>query len=286
MIFTKDPKLKYTDMAIFFDNNFWTIDGENCRDDNKCYMYLYLIYHMLACRGKYFHKYTDYDLFASFAATTIYMRFMKKDARGERIKSVLNYAKSSVYPLKIMFQREAFEEVINKDVNPNVCIENITNNLKDAIQQDYTYGFEEEVERTINQLPSLIKNELAKSPYKNQSLMCHKLYMSCLLTFLNSITLRNEFKEKLKRKRGKTLEREMFVLLQQERESCVILWHLESKYRNYVTLLYNKVRNKFSDELESTKHYFELSDDALNTILLSAYESHSSSYEETMEDFS
>ena len=97
MIYPKPKDMKYTDMSKYFDENFWS---DNTNDD-LCYKYLYLIFDMLAHTKSMFHLYSDYQNFALFSATTIYMRFLKKKKNGQpRVKSVLNYCKATVKHLK------------------------------------------------------------------------------------------------------------------------------------------------------------------------------------------
>lgn len=74
MLFTKDPDMSYTDMCIFFDNNFYSED----RDDELCFKYMYLVYYMLAFKKHYLQNYNEYDEFAEYATITIYTRYLKK----------------------------------------------------------------------------------------------------------------------------------------------------------------------------------------------------------------
>ena len=69
-----DNKAKniYTRMALYFDLFIYS----DKRDDTLLYQYLYHIIYMLACRKKYFVSWEDYDNFALYMATKVYMRYI------------------------------------------------------------------------------------------------------------------------------------------------------------------------------------------------------------------
>ena len=123
-------------MAVWFDLHFW----EDNRDEETCYKYLYLTYYMLGNTKHYFMRYEDTDKYAQFCATTIYFRLLKKLNNGERIKSILNYAKKTCYPLKVMYQKQEFNFIVNPKVTSKFDPIGFTNSLKESIQSQYNDG--------------------------------------------------------------------------------------------------------------------------------------------------
>ena len=109
--FTKPAGKRYVDMCIEFDNEFYGPD----RDDDKLFCYVFLLFKMFAYKSNYFRDREDYDQYAMFAASTVYMRYIRKWARGERIKSVLNYVKKVKGPLKVTYQNENFAQIFDPE---------------------------------------------------------------------------------------------------------------------------------------------------------------------------
>lgn len=77
MTYNKPSNLKFTQIAMYFDKHFWE-DTDETRNDDILYQYLYHILYMLSCKQKWFKAFKDYDEFALFAATKLYIRFMNR----------------------------------------------------------------------------------------------------------------------------------------------------------------------------------------------------------------
>lgn len=269
----KKAKDIHSKMAIYFDENFYS----EKRNDNNCYRYMYLIYYMLACGKKYFHNYEDYDEYAQFAATTIYIRFLKKLENGERIKSILNYAKSTLYPLKVMYQNDSFRTVVDEEHDPRYNSVSFQQMLRDNIQAQY---YKDELDKYIvdvfKEIPRMIKERILLTPYKQDKLMVKKIYMSCLLSFLSSITLSNESLERINNKLVNNLygvsEDYICKLYNRERESGVILWKLDESMKDFIQVLVNSIRRDIFKEIEESKGSLTLGDNILDAILYSAWE--------------
>lgn len=271
MIYTKPADMAYTDMAKYFDEHFWT--DETTREDLTLYKYLYLIFYMLAATKKYFHKFEDFDLYAQFAATTIYMRLIKKQRKGDKVKSILNYAKASCYALKVMYQNENFSEVINPEVDDNINTTAIKNYCTQTIQQDYLEGLAEELTALLKKVPGFIKQVINNTPFKRNCKLCYQFYFSLLLSFLNLFTLPNTVIKKLEDPDTDSLKTTQLVSqsLKYELEDPVILWNLPEAYHDYLTILFKKVSNKLSEQIKDTQNSYELSDDIITEIMATAY---------------
>ena len=270
MLYSKDDK-KYTTMCKEFDEEFYS----GHRDDDKLFKYMYLVFYMLACKSNYFTKFEYYDKYAQYAATTIYNRYLKKEKKGVHIKSLLNYAKSCKGHLKTDFQKEEFQQVSNKeDENASAYSTTYRQMIEDyCCNEDLV----RDTEDMLSNIKLVFKEVLSESPFKNNALLMKNIYTSCLLTMISSITLNNEFLEKLENKMSKkTVDSEYIIKqFQRERQSEPILWNLDDSYSQIISLLVNKVRIKMSDELNSIRSSYTLPDDIIDSIIANSIkESH------------
>lgn len=258
-------------MSIWFDEHFY---DEN-RDDYTCFRYLYLIYHMLARVKHFFFKFEDYDNYAQFAASTIYMRFIRKQENGERIKSVLNYAKKTANPLKVMYQNAEFRNVVDVNKDPKSDITLVKNYLRDNVQSQYNDGLSEDVCEMFKTIPYMIKKALTESPYRSDSVEYRRIYVSCLITLLKSFTLSNKNIIKLKKAKEDNInisDETICKMYNKEREYSTSVWRLSPSMGNYIQLITNKVRKMISEEMSEIKSSYTIDDDTLDAILMSAWE--------------
>ena len=267
MLYTKNDDKRYTMMCKEFDEEFPRQD----RDDNKLYRYLYLIFYMLACKENFFQtNFADYDKYAQFAATTIYMRFLKKLEHGERVKSILNYAKASMRFLKTMYQNEEFETIISPE--HGVDTTKLSASIHDSIVADYSDGLVEDMERTLCSIGDVINDVLDETQFANNELTRHRLYISCMLTLLNSITLPRDSSLLKSRGRNKNTNDTLFIeALSREREKPTIMWNLNDNLSSQVKVIVNKVRKDLSENINEVSKDHTLPDDVVDLILSNAF---------------
>lgn len=267
MTYNRPPGMKYTEMAMYFDAHI----HDNPRNDDILYQYLYHIIYMLACKSRYFHKFAEYDSFALHAATRIYMRCINENS--ERITSILNYVKAVLYPIKVDYQRDEFNEIINPEIDKEINTDKITAIMEESIQADYRYDMREDIIRSFGNISKVIKDVLYQTPYRKDKLLIKKLYMSVLLSMLKSFTLSNNNIQKLQRKesRKQIKDAQIIAMLEHENSTCITTWHLDSKWNSYIRLLCNKVRKLMNEDIAGIKSSFELSSDDINAIIMSAY---------------
>ena len=272
MIFNKPNNKRIVDLCIEFDKLF-PLEKDDAMH-TKLYSYLYLIYYSLGRKKEFFKLYEDYEGYAHYAATTIYLRFLKKQKNGEPIGSVLNYAKSTLNPLKVAYQNENFHEVINGEVDDSIDTGALNSILKEQIQSEYNYGLSEEMEEVLGKLPIFIKKAIKETPFRTDKLMCHRLYMSCLISLLKSFTLSNSTKRKLNNKADNNIQEDNIITAayKKDRYSSATVWHLPDSYTNYIQFLTNKVRVMTTVELDETRHSYDLDDGVLDAIMMSAYD--------------
>lgn len=111
MLYYKDKGMKYTDMCIWFDGNFYKED----RDEERLYKYLYLLCVMLAGSKHYFNTQKEYDDFGQYAAGVIWCRMTSKyEKSGEKVKSILNYLKGSIYGISCNFRTSEYRDISDR----------------------------------------------------------------------------------------------------------------------------------------------------------------------------
>lgn len=280
MTYHKPANMKYTDMCIYFDAHIY----KSNRDENLLYQYLYHVCYMLASKGRYFKNFDDYDTFALYASSRLYLRYPSTDKcedtpKENRIKSVLNYTKATVYPLKVDYQKENFAQIYSYQ-NPDE-IESLADITKQSIQQDYSKNLYQDVFDSLKLIPKTIKSRIKETPYKNDALMSKKLYMSCLLTFINSMTLSNDKIKKILSKNDINDKEDLFIKsLQRERQDAVMLWHLDDSFKDYVKIITNKVRRDVDNEINETKKSYSLTETELEGIMATAFSSSENNYNE------
>lgn len=283
MVFKKPKGIKYTDMAIYIDEHIYKED----KNEDLIYQYIYHLCYVLACKGKYFKNFQDYDDFAIFAASKVYMRLVDKrqfnPEPGERkldvIKSVLNYIKLTLYGMKVDYQKDTYKQIIDPRLNDKIDIDKLKYSFKEQIENNYWFDLQKNIFDDLNELPDIIKDIVSKTPYKDDKIITKRLYISCLITILKSITLSNNNQERLRKRELKNSDTEdlLYKLYQEEKQDSLTLWRLDESMSNYVNILCNKIRKNIASRLMDTKKSYEITEEMMEAIMLS-------SFKESMED--
>lgn len=281
----KKAKELHARMAVYIDHYMYKPQKE--RDDLLIYQYIYHITYMLACKRKMFQTARDYDMYALYSAGKVYGRIINQkqfitesgQEPMKKITSILNYIKASLLGMKVSYQREEFQMVYD----PNLGFDSTSYELavKDSIKKDYTnqYIIEDTIDM-FKKIPSITRKVVKSTPYSSDPIMFRRLYISCLLSFLNSITLTNKEKEKISKKEssGKNIDEIKYQYIDNKTDNSVILWRLDNKLYNYVDILVKRVKAKAADELGEVRNYYEMPDDVLTQIMnspLGDYSHHS-----------
>lgn len=257
MTFKKPDNMSYTDMCIYIDNNVYT---ENA-DETTIYEYIYHIVYMLAKQGQLFNKNHYYDDFAIYGANRVYFRLTnpkqwqeKDDGSGfkmDKIKSVLNYIKNILYPLKVDFEQSEYCQVISKDAYPQEVNYNFSNVLGDEIDRltfcEFTLLF--------NDIGKTCKAFLQTIPYKSNSSEWLNIYTSVMLTFLNSVTLTNKRKRRLQHLTNTMRLTDNHLIEAYEKENNeVVLFHLDDSMSDYILVLARQLKNLVAKDLTDILH--------------------------------
>lgn len=276
MIFKKPPNMRYTQLAMFVDAH---IRDKDEKTQQLCFEYIWHLFYILAVKGKMFNSGRDYDEYALYAATQLYLRYKKEDsekgANLKPIKSCLNYIKRILYPLKVNYQKANFEQVFQEgSLQGNAPTQILDDKIND-IRNLNSSLVSVECNYYLSSIHSSIKGILEKTPYRNDKAILHGLYISCLLTFLKSITLSKRSLARLEDRKAKklTLEGVLDQLYAREsREDNVVLYHLDPSMHNYVAFLFNKIKKEVIKDLNYIIGSYEPSESVIRDLLMSPLE--------------
>lgn len=268
MTYKKPADVTYTQMCIYIDENVYKEEGF---DEQLVYEYIYHIAYMLAKNGQLFKQHKYYDDFAIYAANRVFFRLTNKKQfqynedgtpRMEKIKSVLNYLRNLLYPLKVDFEQSEYCQTISRDAN----IENINYSFNSVL----TNAVDElnfcEFGLTFNNIGRTCEEFLKTIPYKTNSAEWLNIYVSVMLTFLNNVTLTNKRIRRLKHLNGtnRLKDEHIFNAYEQESQSKAILFHLDESMNNYVIVLARQLKNLVAKDLSDILHTNVSNDIVLN----------------------
>ena len=271
MIYKKPHNVSYTDMAIFIDDTIYT----DKKDEMLTYQYLYHLINMLAHKQCLFSCNMYYEEFSLYGASQVYLRLtnpkqFELDNNGqphlEKIKSVLNYIKRTLYPMKVDFEQENYSQVAYDEENE------LDNNSSyvyiKTLSQDTSLDSIEFMDY-LHRITDTIKSELVKIPYIKDKATWKNIYLSCLLTFLNSITLSNKNKEKLYMKDNIMYTTESYIdkVYREENQDSTLLFHLDPTMKDYIKVLTNKVKKKVAKDLSDMIRSWEPAEDMVKNLM-------------------
>lgn len=272
--FFKPKDKRWVDLAIWCDENAYKPDCDN----NTLYQYLYLLFWMLSHKWHYFHKESDYDEFCILGAQTVYMRLKNPkqfDGSGKLkpIKSVLNYIKNVAYPISVTFQMQTFAQgfTIEDDYNAALRAQHILNEKASHYNDD---SMRMEFESCLSCITNTIKRLIKELPYRNDKLMMHNIYISCLLTILNYLRLDKVKLSRLHYRDKKGMNNEWVVndLYRDVRYQKPLLFHLPESMSNYISTIVNRALALMSADLISVIGSYQPSDAVVKAIIASPLE--------------
>lgn len=277
------PPIKYTDMAIYIDNHIYTDD---C-DDEKVFIYLYHLALMLAHKNKLFKRVEYYNDFALSFAEDVYMRLknpkqylLKEDGspKMHQITSVLNFMKKILYGRKVEFEQKMYSQTFSSNQKLE---ENLSTSQYSVINQinKYLVDFNVvELEDCLSNICKIIKLFLKNNPYSNNEKEWNNIYISCLLTTLNSLVLSktdeyliNNIVENTYHKDDNKLKN--IDIIQNKKENTeIILYHLDDSMKNYVAIIYKKIQKYLHDSFNVSSYNMAINEKNLINITLSELE--------------
>jgi hypothetical protein len=266
MLYKKPSSLKYTDLCVYIDQNVPKLanPGEYPEIEGTIYNYLWLLVKALAIKKCMFKKFEDYDGYAFYSATRLFLALRKnylnqgKVIKGKQIKpikSCLNYTKALLYPMKIEYQRETFKEIIeeefvSKKFDAFAYETQLKNEARDSAE--VTANLKWYLQEALGKKNRILDELLEKSPFGSSTAEYKNLKISILLNSINILQTKNKL-----------------VVTDQQ---SIILWHLPKNMTNYVKVLVKEFFTALKLEIMDCCKETSLTDDTLDAILHSNWE--------------
>ena len=146
----QDKSERIVDLCIWVDEHVYKEDV----DHNLLFLNIQKIIYALAIKQRIFTNWSDYEPFSLVAATRIYRRYFNKrqflpegdPKKITKIKSVLNYVKNLMYPMKVQYQNETFKETLKPDLHlehidaiKQQSVQSIQSSQADLLSADFKY---------------------------------------------------------------------------------------------------------------------------------------------------
>ena len=257
MIWKKPEDMRYTEMCMYIDENVPKIinPGEFPEIENTIYNYLWLLVKALAIKKCMFTNFQDYDPYAFYAASRLFFALRKnqlnqgKTIKGKLIrpiKSCLNYTKALLYPMKIEYQRENYQEVLDEEVlQEKFDSYALSEQLRSQVlaSQGSTERFMTNLEVTIGYFGRLVDGVLAHAPFIPNTNEYKYVKISILLNCLYSLKTKHRLNPN---------------------PQTVILWKLPKSIGSYIKILlkelYDELEQNIIDCYEEAAPYISNSD--------------------------
>lgn len=266
MLYKKPQNLRYTELCMYIDQNVPKIvnPGEFPEIEATVYNYLWLLVKALAIKKCMFNKFEDYDGYAFYAATRLFLALRKnylnqgKVIKGKQIKpikSCLNYTKALLYPMKIEYQRETFREIIEEEfVSKKFDAFTYKEQLKSEARDSFatTSQLKLYLNEALSKNSKILDELLEKSPFGRSTSEYKNLKIAVLLSSINIL----QTKKRL-------------VVTDQQ---SIILWHLPKNMTGYVKVLVKEFFMALKLEIMDCCKETSLTDDTLEAILHANWE--------------
>ena len=268
-MFFEKPDIRYVDMCIYIDDHIYTDDYS----EELVYQYLFHIISMLTIKRNYFNNKHDIEDFSLFAASSYYMRLTDKrqfedNTELEKIKSILNYITKTLFAIR---QKYCKQYVFEREIPSDDVIEVDSDAFSMYVQHRLDTIGKIDFKGCLGDTDDFISEYLKDIPYPKGTTLWTNIYISCMLSLLNSITLRNKDIKRIENfKRPNTLNDNLLTKLYiNERYNSIILYHLDDSMYNYIMVLTNKIRHKLSKELSQALHTYTTPYITMKNLLMS-----------------
>lgn len=272
----KKFKVRPVDMCIYIDTHIY----EPNFDVDLIFEYLQDLYYALSIKKRFFNTAEEYEGYSIYAATQAYMRLTNEKQflpdgdpkKIAKVKSILNWIKRTLYAFKVDYQKLNYNDVYKEDyhgqeTNDDIKLE-LSNNINDINSKDLNY----DMELYFNKLCKLIYKIVKETPYANDKLMVHRLYISSLISLLKGFTLSNNDKYKILSNnisKAKNIDddslNKMYYKANQESPTS---FHMDKNMEDYVFVLVNKIRKEIAKDICDIVQSHLLSEDIIENILM------------------
>ena len=277
---TSQSQKRVVDLCIYVDQNAYSPNV----DKERIFDALYNIVLRICHKHKLLQKFEDYEQFALYGASRLYTRlinprqFLPEDnpRKLKKVKSILNLTKATLSPMLIDWQQSEYAQRFGLgDTNKNLqdCAEDIRLSLEHKARRSMSQFLKIDYEYYLNKITDTMRAFIKTTPYKEDPVMSHRLYVSCLMTFLNQITLCNSNKERLRVKESGGYKLDDFInkVYQMEKEKSVVTFKLDASMHNYVDVIVNRMRSLVVKDLVALIGDAEPSESVMQSIIASNF---------------
>lgn len=271
------PKERIVDLCIYVDKNLYNPDA----DKEKLFDSIYRIIYSLSIKQKLFSKWEDYEPFSLFATCKIFQRstnpkqFLPNDdpKKMKKIKSILNFVKRCLYPMQVDYQKESFAQQFGPDYGEESA-KYIKENMMKSIHHQSRQQLSTDFKYYFRKIPKTIAKFLEYSPYANDASTMHNIYLSCMLTLLNQLTLSNTNKKRMNCRLDSMYNLDDFInkIYIEEQQDSIILFHLPQIFYNYISTLVAEIKILIVKDLKILIGDSEPTDYMVQAIMQSAKE--------------
>ena len=260
MLWRKPENLKYTDLCIYVDAHAREImnPGENPQTEDLIYNYIWLLVKALAIKKRMFENFSDYDGYAMYSANRLFMAIRRsyqnegKVIKGKTIapiKSILNYTKALMYPMKLEYLHEQYNitstaDLIDKQSDEFAHKQQLREEAWE--QQGGKVEFKSDTIMRCKSFSRIVDNVLKKLPFPPGSVDYKKLKISILMNCLQNL------------KNGKGFSADPVP---------VIVWKLPKTMRNYVRVFIKELGTEIKREIISTYSYTIVDDKIIDYMI-------------------
>ena len=261
MIMWRKPEgLKYTDLCIFIDEHSAELANDNPNDQtvNLIYNYIYLLVKALSIKKRMFENFNDYEGYALQSANRLFFALKKsylnegKIIKGKTIKpikSILNYTKALLYPMKLEYLNTQYDIETNAQTTARQFDKfSYKQHLKDTVweSQNNSLEFKELVNDLFRQFNQTLDAILLKSPFRVGSIEYKYIKMSILLNCLHN----------LKNNKGINAD-----------PVTIIVWKLPKSVGNYIRLFITDLGAKLKKEIMTYYNETQVDEKILDYII-------------------
>lgn len=249
--------LRYTEMCMYIDKIIkeWYENDRPISEEegSKIYKYIYLLYYSLSCKKRYFNDENTYDSYALYCASKAYIRLVdprqKNIVDGEPelqvVKSILNYAKATLYGWKCYWQDENYSTIISQKTHKQLDPVLLRGRLTDQVNSKYRDRISQSVIEDIANLPNILWDIINKLPKATDRDYCNKLYTSVLLTFIYSF---DNYKQR------KTIK-------YYDHATQLVLWYLQEEDKPLVKYVFDSLKYEMQKMINYSFTKFDLSEE-------------------------
>ena len=276
MLFKRPKDLRIVDMCQIVDRliqqDEWT---EKEKDD--IVRYLYFIIYSISKKKNYFHNVNDCDDFSIYFAEQLYYRFTDRVKGLDKVVSCLNYIKPILYGRILNWQQnDKFIELLEdcnstEKYNLGRYIDPIAykEQIKDEIDLNDRFELEKSIFSEINNLPKVVNRVCNLTQFKNDKSISNNLYISCMLSLINALTLNIKLEETIQVKKENNTLRDSYLIENRLKNinNSIILWHLDDTYKDTVKVLINRVKVMFSEAIHNIGKKWEVTPEILDAMI-------------------